>query len=89
MSRINSLRSSTLTPVASSRLRVWAGREIVVEDDHVGIGRGGQLLQLVDLALAQIGRHVGRLRGAGSIGRRRASPAVVGQAFQLVERVAV
>ncbi len=41
--------------------------EIVVEQDHVGIRRSGQLLQFVDLALAQIRRHVGRLAALGKL----------------------
>ena len=58
MSRINSLRSSTLTPVAFSRLRTWAGRQVVVEDDDVGVGRLDQFGQLGDLALADVGGRV-------------------------------
>ena len=88
MSRISSVRSSTLTPVAFSRLRVWAGREIVVEDDHVGVGRRGQLLQLVDLALAEIGGHVGRLAALGQLADD-ARAGRVGQPCQFLQRVAM
>ena len=38
-----------------------AGRKIVVEDHHVGVGGVDQMLQLLDFAVAQIGGGVGRL----------------------------
>ena len=74
--------------MAFSRLRIWAGRQVVVEDHDVGVGRRRRALQLVDLALADVGGGVGRLpllqhaaddRGAGGFG----------QARELVERIAV
>ncbi len=36
-------------------------REIVVEQHHVGVLRGGQLLQFGELSLAHVGCDVGRL----------------------------
>ena len=61
MSRISSLRSSTLTPVAFFQVAGLGRRQVVVEDDDVGVRCGRQVLELLDFALAQIGRHVGRL----------------------------
>ncbi len=38
------------------------GREVVVEDDHVGLRGGDQLRQLLELALAQVAVRVGLLQ---------------------------
>ena len=53
--------------MASSRLRVCAGVRSLSNKIDVGIRRSGQLLQFVDLALAQIGRHVGGLAALGKL----------------------
>ena len=34
------------------------GRQVVVEDDHVGVGGLDELLELLDLALADVGREI-------------------------------
>ena len=61
MSRISSVRSSTFTPTAFSRLRVWPGTQVVVEDHHVRLVRRHQPDELLDLAAPQIGGGVRRL----------------------------
>ena len=43
---------------AFSRLRIWAGAEVVVEDDHVGLVGLDELLELLDLARADVGGDV-------------------------------
>ena len=47
MSRITSVRSMAVRPRIFSRLRCWAGRQLVVEHDGVGVDRLGQLVQLL------------------------------------------
>ena len=80
------MRSSTLTPTAFSRLRVWAGREVVVED-HARRRRvaSTSCLQLLDLALAQVGRHVGHFAALRQL-TDDANPGRGGQSVQFVER---
>ena len=52
------MRSITLTPSSFSRLRVWAGPEVVVEDDDVGLVGLDELLELLDLARADVGGDI-------------------------------
>ena len=86
MSRISSLRSSTLSLVAFSRLRICGRRQVVVEDDHVGVGGRDLLLQFFELALADVAGGVdlqpplAEAADDGGAGGGR-------QAAQLVERV--
>ncbi len=63
-----------------------AGSQIVIEDHHVGIGGGGQSLQLFDFAAAKISGHVGRF---ALLGQRadHAGPGRGCQAFQFFQRV--
>ena len=58
MSRMTSVRSMTLT--SSGRLEVsrLRGAQVVVEDDDVGLVGLDQLLQLLDLARADVGGDV-------------------------------
>ena len=65
-----------------------AGTQVVVEDDHVGVGGRGQAGQLGDLALAQVGGGVGGLAALGQLADHpRAGGG--GQAFQFFQRLAV
>ena len=85
MSRISSVRSSTLTPVAFSRLRVWPGlRSLSKMITSASVG-GGQGVQLLDLALAQIGGGVG---GFAALGELPDHPGAgrLGQSLQFLQR---
>ena len=88
MSRISSLRSSTLTLVRPFEIARLGRRQIVVEHAPRRRPTRRPAAQLVHLALAQIGRHVGRFAALVSCpttrdtGRR-------GQPFQFLERIAV
>ena len=59
MSRMIAVRSITGTPIASSRLRSWRGSELVVAGDHVRAGALDRLLELRELALAEVDVRVG------------------------------
>jgi hypothetical protein len=59
MSRMTAVRSMAVRPRIFSRLRCWAGRELVVEDDGVGIDGLRQLVELLGLAPAHIGGRIG------------------------------
>ena len=85
MSRISSVRSSTLQLVAFSRLRVWAGAEIVVEDNHVGVVGFAEDAQLVDFAFAKIRGDVGRFAPLGD-SPDHVGPGRFGQSGQLFKR---
>ena len=65
ISRITSVRSSTLTPSARSKLRIWAGERLLSKIDRVGIGGADHQFELLDLALAEISRLIGGLRAFG------------------------
>ena len=68
-------------------MRIWAGDEIVVEDDDVGVGGADHQLELLELAFAEIGRLIGR----GRVWVRRpttSAPAVSTRPGQLVQVVA-
>ena len=87
MSRISSLRSSTLTFGGLFQVADLAGRQVVVEDDHVGIGGLDLLEQFVHLALADVACRasiccalLGELADDDGPGGR-------GQAAQLFERI--
>ena len=63
-----------------SRFRCWAGRELVVEHDDVGVERGHELAHLGELAAAQVRGRVGAVPalhdalerlGAGGVGEQR------------------
>ena len=68
MSRITVVRSTTRIWSASSSARCWRGRELVVADDHLGLGLAHELAQLVDLARAEVRARVGP---APVLGERR------------------
>ena len=65
MSRINSLRSSTFSPIDLFEIACLGGREIVVEDDHVGIGGRSEALEFFHFAAAKISGHIGRFPTSG------------------------
>ena len=58
MSRINSLRSSTLVCVTVLQLPDLGGRQVVVEDDDIGLEPLDSLRKLLGLALADISRRI-------------------------------
>ena len=70
------MRSMAVRPSSFSRLRCWAGRELVVEHDRVAVGGQGQLAQLLGLALADVGGRVGRVRAAARGAPTSSAPAV-------------
>ena len=82
------MRSSTLTPTAFSRLRVWAGERSLSKMTTSASRAADELLELLDLAFAQIGRHVGRLAPLGQP-PDHSRPGRFGQSLQFVERVLV
>ena len=52
------MRSITGRPIASSRLRSWRARELVVAGDQVRVALARERLHLGDLARAEIGVRV-------------------------------
>ena len=58
MSRMTSVRSITLTPRWPFQVPRLGGAQVVVEDDEVGLVRLDQLLQLLDLARADVGGDI-------------------------------
>ena len=61
MSRITAVRSIAVRPEQLLEVELLGGRQVVVEHDRVGVDRQAQLAQLVDLALADVPRVVGRV----------------------------
>ncbi len=55
------MRSIAVRPSSFSRLNCCAGRQFVVEHDGVGVDGEADLLELVDLALADVPRVIGRV----------------------------
>ena len=58
MSRITSVRSTTLTPSCFSRLRVWAGPRSLSKTTTSASWASTERLELLDLARADVGRDV-------------------------------
>ena len=85
MSRISSVRSSTFTPTAFSRLRVCAGERSLSKITHVGVVGIDQLPQLFDLAFAQVSRHVGHVAALRQL-TDDANFRRGGQSVQFIER---
>ncbi len=63
-------------------------REIVVEDDHAGIGGPHHSLELLELTLAEISGYVGRVAALGE-STHDLRPGGFGEAGQLLERLVV
>ena len=78
------MRSSTLMLRAFSRLRIWAGERSLSNKTTSASVDGGQLLQFVDLALAEIGGHVGRFAPLGEL-PDDAGSGRFGQARELIQ----
>ncbi len=72
-------------PSSFSRLRCWAGRELVVEHDRVGVDRLATARELLGLALADVGGRVGRVAALHDPGDLVGAGGVDEQG-QLVER---
>ena len=70
MSRISCVRSTTRACSASSSVRCCDRRELVVDDQRLGARALERLLQLLELALADVGARVGPLAVLDELGHR-------------------